>query len=130
MLKKRTLLTALTAFFAAATVVWMQGRFEAADERSALALVQEYRSKTGAGLPQLIAHRHAQRPITWSTATESACFQHIRVHAVVDEPGPSAPVLYAFTVDINGPVLHPANEATRDLMKQLDEAPPSSGGGQ
>ncbi len=127
MLRPRTILMVLTALLAAATVLWMQGRFEAADERASLALVQEYRSRTGAGLPALIAERHHQRPVAWSTATESACFQHVRVHAVVEEPG-SAATLYAFTVDINGPVIHPANEASRELMKLLDEPPPAPSG--
>ena len=109
----------LTSMLAAATVLWMQRKFEAGDERNALAVVQGYPTGS-ASIPELIAERHPKRPVEWSTATESACFQHVRVHAVVGEPGRAEPYLYAFTVDINGPVIHPANEAGRELMAGLD----------
>lgn len=118
MINRRTLTMLLTSLFAAGSVLWMQRKFEAADERNALAVVQGYRT-THASIPELLEATHPGRPVEWSTATESACFQHIRVHAVVDSPG-APPVVYAFTVDINGPVIHPANEDGRRLLGGLD----------
>ncbi|MBM4356739.1 MAG: hypothetical protein FJ096_01380 [Deltaproteobacteria bacterium] len=108
----------LTSLFAAGSILWMQRKFEAGDERNALALVQGYRP-TQASIPDMISVKHPGRPIAWSTATESACFQHVRVHAVVEEPG-AEPMLYAFTVDINGPSIHPANEPGRALLAGID----------
>jgi hypothetical protein len=108
----------LTSLFAAGSILWMQRKFEAGDERNALAVVQAYRSEH-ASIPELISVKHPGRPVAWSTATESACFQYVRVHAVLEEPG-SAPVVYAFTVDINGPSIHPANEEGRALLAGLD----------
>jgi hypothetical protein len=108
----------LTSLFAAGSVLWMQRKFEAGDERNALAVVQAYRARH-ASIPEVLESRHPSRPIAWSTATESACFQHVRVHAVIEEPG-QEPSLYAFTVDINGPSIHPANEGGRAVLAALD----------
>jgi hypothetical protein len=122
---RRTLLMLLTSLLAAASVLWMQRKFEAGDERSALGVVQGYRPH-GVSIPELIAARHPGRPVEWSTATESACYQHVRVHAVVVEPAGVEPEMYAFSVDINGPVIHPANEPARALMAGLDQPPPAA----
>jgi hypothetical protein len=119
-MNRRTLVMLLTSLLAAVSILWMQRKFEAGDERNALAVVQGYRPK-GVTIPELIHERHGKRQIDWSTATESACFQHVRVHAVVTEPG-KEPSVYAFTVDINGPVIHPANELGRELMAGLDRS--------
>jgi hypothetical protein len=119
-LNVRTLIMVVTAILAAITVVWLQSRFEHGDERNALGLVQSYRSKAGVSIPQVLSRRHPDRAAKWSTATESSCFQHIRVHAVIyPEPG-SEPLVYAFTVDINGPSIHPANKQGEELMAALD----------
>lgn len=113
-----------TALAAAATVLWMQGRYEKADRRHALEIVQSYHPKGGTDIPSLLAHRHPERTVEWSSAVENSCFQHIRVHAVVAEP---EPVLYAFVVDINGPSIHPANDNGQELIVALDTPlPPAS----
>lgn len=122
-LNRRTITMILTSLFAAGSLLWMQRKFEAGDERNSLAVVQSYRAKH-ASIPEVLAARHPGRPIEWTTATESACFQHVRVHAVIEEPG-LAPVLYAFTVDINGPVIHPANEPGREVLAALDAPLPA-----
>ena len=120
MLNRRTTLMVLTSLFAAGSILWMQRKFEGADERNALEIVQAYRPRN-ATVPELIAAEHPGRPVEWSTATESACFQHVRVHAVVGEPG-KAPELYAFAVDINGPAIHPATEKGHALLTKLATA--------
>lgn len=129
MSNRRTVMMVLTSVLAAGSVIWMQRKFEGADQRNALAVVQGYRPKR-ASIPEVIALRHPGRPIEWTTATESACFQHVRVHAVVEEPG-REPELFAFTVDINGPSIHPANEAGKAVLGELDTAvpppPPAAG---
>jgi len=117
-LNRRTITMVLTSLFAAGSVLWMQQKFEAGDERNALAVVQAYRARH-ASIPEVLESRHPGRPVAWSTATESACFQHVRVHAVIEEPG-LEPSLYAFTVDINGPSIHPANEGGRAVLAALD----------
>lgn len=118
----------VTAMLAAATVVWMQGRYEASDMKNALALVQSYRSQQGPSIPDLLSRHHPGRPVSWSTAVESSCFQHVRVHAVVSEDPAAAPIVYAFTVDINGPSIHPANEEGRALLEEMNQPlpPPSA----
>lgn len=117
MIQRRTVSLVLTSLLAAGSILWMQGKFEAGDQRNALAVVQGYRPGR-VSIPELLAEEHPGRPVEWSTATESACFQHVRVHAVVQDSG-KEPDLYAFTVDINGPVIHPANENGRDLLGRL-----------
>lgn len=121
-MNRRTIMMVLTSMFAAGSVLWMQRKFEAGDERNALSVVQAYRPKH-VSIPDLIGADHPGRPIEWTTATESACFQHVRVHAVVEEPG-APPLLYAFTVDINGPAIHPANEPGREVLERLGTSPP------
>jgi hypothetical protein len=116
----------LTALAAAATVLWMQGRYEAADQKNALEIVQAYHPPGGTSIPALLAARHPGKLVSWTTAVESSCFQHIRVHAVVEE---AEPVLYAFVVDINGPSIHPANDNGQVLMGALDKPPPPSASG-
>ncbi len=113
----------VTALAAAGSILWMQGRYEASDKRHALEIVQGYQPPGGTNIPALIGARHPEKVVTWSTAVESSCFQHIRVHAVVDEPSPQ---LYAFVVDINGPAIHPANDNGQTLMSQIDKPLPAS----
>jgi hypothetical protein len=119
------ILLVATSLLAAVTVLWIQSRFEAGDENNALALVQAYQSKAGVSIPDVIANRHPEKVVEWSTATESSCFQHIRVHAVVRGDRAAEPVVYAFVVDINGPVIHPGNEPGRELLAALDHALPA-----
>ncbi len=111
-----------TALAAAGTVLWMQNRYEAADQRHALDIVKSYRPSGGTSIPALLSSRHPDKSVTWTTAVESSCFQHIRVHAVVTDPVVPEPFLYAFVVDINGPSIHPANERGQQLIAAI-EAP-------
>lgn len=113
-----------TALAAAGSILWMQGRYEASDQRHALEVVETYQPKGGTTIPALIEARHPGKPVEWSTAVESSCYQHIRVHAVVTDDPAAEPVLYAFVVDINGPVIHPANEKGKELIAALDQPLP------
>jgi hypothetical protein len=122
--RKRMILLVATSLLAAVTILWFQGRFEADDEKQALNLVQGYQPPGGRSIPDVLAERHPNKPVEWSVATESACFQHIRVHAVVRPDGAPEPLVYAFVVDINGPAIHPGNEAGRELLGHLNEPPP------
>ena len=123
--RKRMILFVATSLLAALCVVWIQRRFEADDENKALQLVQTYESQAKVTIPAVIAHRHPDKVVEWSTATESACFQHIRVHAVVHADPAAQPVVYAFIVDINGPSIHPGNEQGRELLGELDHPLPA-----
>lgn len=120
----------VTALAAAGSILWMQGRYEASDQRHALEVVQSYHPPGGSSIPEQLAARHPDKPVSWSAAVENTCFQHIRVHAVVtDDPG-AEPVLYAFVVDINGPAIHPANDNGRELIVALaTPLPVGSGAG-
>jgi hypothetical protein len=118
---KKTILMVITAMMAAATVLWMQGKYEASDRKNALALVQTYRPAGGPTIPDLLSKHHPSRPVSWSTAVESSCFQHVRVHAVVSDKPAGDPVVYMFTVDINGPSIHPANEDGKQLLSEMGQ---------
>jgi hypothetical protein len=120
-LNKRTLMMTATAMLAALTVLYMQSRFERADERHGLELVQSYHSKAGVSVPELIAVHHPDKVVEWSTHTESSCFQHIRVAALVHD---APEVTYQFDVDINGPSIHPANDAGLRLLGEMDVPSP------
>ena len=113
-----------TALAAAGMVLWMQERYEAADQRHAVEIVQSYHPAGGTSIPALLAARHPDKPVSWSSAVENTCFQHIRVHAVVTDDPAADPVLYAFVVDINGPSIHPANEPGKELIGLLDKPLP------
>jgi hypothetical protein len=116
----------VTSLLAAVTILWLQGRFEHADERNALAIVQQYRSPAGVTLPALLSDEHKGRPVQWSTATTSSCFQHITVVAsVADKPG-AEPTVYLFAVDLNGPSIHPANEAGARMLGRMDTPLPAA----
>ena len=117
----------LTALAAAVCVVYLQGRFDAADVKAAVALAQAYRAPTGRTLPEVLSARHPGAAVDWSGAETSSCFQHVRVDARVAQPG-GAPVLYEFDVDINGPSIHPANPPGVDALGALDQVgAPGSG---
>lgn len=124
-LDRRTIALVATAMLAAATVLFVQGRFEVSDENAALALVKEYRSRAGVSVPELLAYHHPEHVVAWTTGTESACFQHIRVEATVGAPA----VVYAFAVDINGPSIHPANEEGKRLLGEIDAPLPTTSAG-
>ncbi len=123
---RRTILMVLASLLAAATLLWMQSRFEAGDQRNALAVVRGYRSKAGTSIPELIARQHPKAAVRWSTTTASSCLHHIVVRAEVFD-GNGGHRVYSFKVDINGPSIHPADANGRSLMAQIDgPLPPSS----
>jgi hypothetical protein len=114
---RKNILLLLTSVLAAFSILYLQARFNAADEKSALLVVQEYRAHSGRSLPEVIAESSAGKPPDWSTATESSCFQHERVRAQVEtDAGVKS---YDFIVDINGPSIHPGNENGRRALEAL-----------
>jgi hypothetical protein len=108
----------LTSALAASTILYVQNRFNAGDEKNALLVVQNYRAKSGKSLPEVIANESAGAPAAdWSTATESSCMQHERVRAEVATD--AGVVTYDFMVDINGPSIHPGNENGKRALEAL-----------
>ena len=118
---KRTIIMVVTSLLAAISLLWLQSKFEHGDERNALGLVQNYRSKSGVSIPDVLSHWHPGKAPQWSSATESSCFQHIRVHAVVVVDPRQEPTIYAFAVDINAPSIHPANEPGKKVLAALNK---------
>jgi hypothetical protein len=114
----KNLLLIVTAGLAAVCILYLQARFNAGDEKSALAIVQTYRARSGRSLPEVLAAENAGAPSAeWSTHTESSCFQHERVRAQIT--GGQGPVTYDFLVDINGPSIHPGNENGKRALEAL-----------
>ena len=110
----------LTSALAAGTILYVQARFNAADEHNALAVVQSYRARSGRSLPEVIGDGQNGAPTPeWSTATESSCMQHERVRAEVTTD--AGVVTYDFVVDINGPSIHPGNENGRRALEALGQ---------
>jgi len=108
----------VTSALAATTILYVQSRFNAADEHSALAVVQTYRAHSGRSLPEVIGEERPGAPAPeWSTATESSCMQHERVRAEVTTD--AGIVTYDFMVDINGPSIHPGNENGKRALEAL-----------
>jgi hypothetical protein len=118
---RRTVLLVVTSAVAALCVLWMQGRFEAADSRHARTIVQDYRSKAGVSIPDVLSQLHPGKGIQWAANVQSSCFQHIEIHASVNADPSKGPLVYVFIVDLNGPAIHPGNEAGQRLLKLLDK---------
>ena len=116
----RFLLLGTTAIVAPGSVISVQTRCDEADRNAALAVVQGYTSKAGRAVPEVLAERHPGHAPIWTSATESSCFQHVRVRASVLGGGPG-PVDYDFVVDINGPSIHPGNPAAEGVLAELNE---------
>jgi hypothetical protein len=110
----------LTALSAAVCIVYLQGRFDAADVKAAVELAESYRARSGKTLPDVIEARYPGAGVDWSGTVTSSCFQHVRVDARVS-PKDGAPLVYQFEVDINGPSIHPANPEGVLALGALDE---------
>ena len=112
-----------TSLLAAAMILWMQGRYETSDEKHAIEIVQGYRSRAGVSIPDVLERRHPDDSVRWSSSIKSSCFQHIEVQATVDTAA-APPAVYAFVVDINGPAIHPGNEAGKEVLAAIDQPLP------
>jgi hypothetical protein len=108
----------LTSALAASTILYVQNRFNASDEKNALGVVQNYRAPSGKSLPEVLGEGRPGAPAPeWSTTTESSCMQHERVRAeITTDAGVET---YDFLVDINGPSIHPGNENGRRALQAL-----------
>lgn len=115
----RAALTLMSAMVAVMIILWVQSKFDGADRKAALGIVQEYRSKQGSTIPEILDRKHPGATPVWSVETQSACEQHERVRAVV------AGETFDFAVDINGPSIHPANPAAEGVIAGLDEPLPA-----
>src|SRR4051812_37696552 len=108
----------LLAFVA---IVVLQSKFDGADQKAALGIVQTTVAKNGHTVVAVLEARHPGTVPFWSTGPEAACFQHVRVRASVT-PQPSAePIAYDFVVDINGPSIPPGNPAGEEVLRMLSE---------
>lgn len=120
----RVLLVGSISMLAVGIIVFVQSKFDAADQRAALGIVQQYHPPGGGrSVPEVLDERHPGQTPNWSTWTESACFQHIRVRAYYSNAPSGPPVSYDFAVDINGPSIHPANPPGEGVLRDLT-APP------
>jgi hypothetical protein len=113
-------LTSMTLLAFVAIVV-MQSKFEGADQRTSIGIVQLTPSKSGRTVNDVLSAKHPGKLPIWSSATESSCFQHVRVRATVSPDPPVEPVNYDFVVDINGPSIHPGNPAGEEVLRLLNE---------
>src|ERR1700728_52746 len=109
----------LTALAAAVCVVYLQGRFDAADMKNCVAIAETYRAPSGKTLPDVLAARYPGATIEWTGTETSSCFQHVRVEARVT-PKDAPPVLYDFDIDLNGPSIHPGNPLGIEALAALD----------
>jgi len=115
----RSLLVGSATLLAVVSMFWIQSKFDGADRRAALGVVREYRSRGGWTIPEILETRHPDHPPVWTVQTQSSCLQHERVSADVDG------IRYQFMVDINGPSIHPGNQESEAVVKQLDDARPN-----
>lgn len=122
----RTLMAVSVSMLAVALILFVQSKFDAADRRAAISLVQQYHSKEGKSVPDVLSRLHPGHAPSWSAVTESSCFQHVRVRAVVSGADMAEPVAYDFLVDINGPSIHPGNPVSERVIRGLSELPPAA----
>jgi hypothetical protein len=112
-------LLVVTALAAACSILYLQGKFEGADVRNGVAIAQSYKAPSGRSIPDVLEKKHPGAPIDWKGVEESSCFQHVRVDAIVSPKG-AATADYAFTIDLNGPSIHPANPLGEEALGALD----------
>lgn len=117
----RYLVLASMTLLAFVAIVVMQSKFEGADQRAAIGIVQMTPSKSGRTIEDVLSARHPGKAPIWSSATESSCFQHVRVRATVSPDPPAEPVNYDFVVDINGPSIHPGNPGGEEVLRALHQ---------
>ena len=121
---RRSIFFVVTSLVAAYSILYMQGRFEASDVRHAKSITMNYRSKQGVSIPDALSHRHPGKGIQWGASLHSSCFQHIRVHASVNDDPSKPPRVYLFMVDLNGPTIHPGNKDGKELLDMLNRPLP------
>ncbi len=119
----------LTAIAAAASMLYLQQRFDAADVKNGVAIARTYRAPSGWTLPDVIEARYPKSSVQWSGEEQSACMQHVRVDAHVAPAAGGAPLDYAFVVDLNGPSIHPGNPLGEEAIGGLDAPRPAGDGG-
>jgi hypothetical protein len=110
----RAMLVATSTALAIAVLLWIQAKFDGADRRAAIGVVQSYRAKTGWTIPEVLDRRYPGRAPAWDVRTESSCMQREMVSARVEGE------TYEFMVDINGPSIHPGNKGSESILMQLD----------
>ena len=115
---------AVIALAAAFSVIYLQHRFDEGDRKSALRIVDEYHAAASKkSIPEVLKARHPDASILFSATTESSCFQHIRVTALVqqlDEQKTLRSISYQFLVDINTRHIGPGNPLGEEAIADLD----------
>jgi hypothetical protein len=123
----RTVILVILALLAAASVVYLQHRFDEGDRKSALRIVDEYHAQISHHtIREVLEARHPDASIVFSATTESSCFQHVRVRALVqkaDEKGALQSFDYQFLVDINTNHIAPGNDLGLKALEDLDRPP-------
>lgn len=110
------------------TVRYVEQRFNTADVRNGVEIVQGYRAHNGRLLQDVLRARHDGLPrsaLRWEGESISTCYQYVRVRAVVTERN-GRTVQYAFDVDINTVSIHPGNELGLAALRDLSS--PAGGG--
>lgn len=113
----RSTLGAASAAVAIGVIFWVQAKFDGADRKNAVLIVQQYHSKTGWSVPDVLKTMHPNGVPAYSVKTESSCMQAERVKVSVDDQD------YEFMIAINGPSIHPGNALGEKVLAHLDDPP-------